>query len=41
MNFDTLDTVIDDIIDLTDGDLDKIDTIITGGKKYANITSDK
>lgn len=28
-----LDSIIDDIIDLTDGDIDKMDEIIKGGKK--------
>lgn len=32
MNYDSLDEIIDDIILATDGDLDKMDTLITGGK---------
>lgn len=35
-----LDSVIDDIIDLTKGDLDKMDEVL-GGKKNEDNTSDK
>lgn len=35
-----LDSVIDDIIDLTEGDLEKMDEIL-GGKKDENTTSNK
>lgn len=35
-----LDTIIDDIIDLTDGDLDEIDKIL-GGKDKNGTTSNK
>lgn len=35
-----LDSVIDDIIDLTGGDLDELDKVL-GGKKDENTTSSK
>ncbi len=36
-----LDSIIDDIIDLSDGDLEKMDEIITGGKDNNEPTSNK
>ena len=41
MNFDSLDKIIDEIILATDGDLEKMDELITGGKDNNELTSNK